>query len=149
MDVVTRGLGDGKRSGIRHAMKRFSIRTILTITAIVAALLSLASFPVDAAVDFPMDQRSHVTHFFESNRISGELNRFSFNYVSTFNSKPGWSVWLSEKTILAEAQSQGYFCMIEYHSILGNSWKRSVDGKCGHHRLYVQCADCQSVSRPN
>lgn len=136
-------------SGSRQRLKKFSIRTLLFLTAIIAVLLSLTQMPKNASVDFPMNRRDYVRDLYGSEGIHGELNRFSWNDVSTFTGSPGWSIWFSEKMILEDARTQGYFCIIEYKSMLGNSWKRSfVNGKCGHDRMYTNCVDCQSVSRP-
>ena len=108
-------------------MKKYSIRMLLFITAITAALLSLAGMPRNASVDFPTDRNEYVRDLDKTEGINGELNRFSWNNVSTFYGSPGWSIWLSEKTILDDARTQDYFCIIEYQSVIGNSWKRSFE----------------------
>ncbi len=130
-------------------MKKFSIRWLLFLTAIVAAVAALASLPKTASLAFPMDRRDSILDFYSAQGIRGKLNRFSGNNVSTFDGASGWNIWLSEKAILDDAQANNYFCIIEYQSMLGRTWKRSfIKGMCGHNRVYTNCLDCQSVTRP-
>ena len=130
-------------------MKKFSIRWLLFLTAIVAAVTALASLPKTASLAFPIDRRDSILDCCSAQGISDELNRFSANNVSTFNGTSGWNIWLSEQTILDDAQANNYFCIIEYQSMLGQTWKRSfLNGMCGHNRVYTNCLDCQSVTWP-
>jgi hypothetical protein len=146
---LPRRLRDRQRSGTRQRVKKFSIRTLIFLIAVVAVLLCLAQMPRKVSVNFPMDRREYVRDLYGTEGVYGKLNHFSANNVSTFTGSPGWSIWFSEKTILHDAKTQDYFCIIDYQSVLGNSWKRSfVNGKCGHNRIYTNCLDCQSVSRP-
>lgn len=130
-------------------MKWITIRTVPFLLGSCVVFLFLVWTPRVATVDFPMDRREYVRDLYGTLGIHGAINRFSANNVSTFTGSPGWSIWFSERMILNDARDQGYFCIMEYQSWLGNSWKRSfVQGKCGHKVAYSDCTQCQSISRP-
>ena len=149
LQCASRKLGTCSRYSKRWCVKWMTIRTVPFPIGIIAIVLFLAWTPRNATVDFPMDRREYVRVLYGTLGINGEISRFSANNISTFTGSPGWSIWFSERTILSDARDQGYFCIMEYQSWLGNSWKRSfVQGKCGHIVAYSDCTQCQSISQP-
>jgi len=129
------------------ALKRFSLRFLISTMTFVAFVFALATYiPKRVSLDFPMSLRSHVKDLLHTNQIGGRLLDISYNSVSRISSSPGWGMWASEEILLSDAKQEGYFCIITYESLYGNKWKRShLNAKCSHGRIFLQCDECKAV----